>query len=129
MATFPSLKPTARSFRPGDYPSKTYRALSGAIIKRSFGNRATGYQLELEFQNISESDLEDIWDHYLGQNGTLDAFDLPAEVVSGYSTAVGEKFYAPENIEWYYAEAPSVQSVIKGISTVRVQLIGELELS
>lgn len=126
MATFPSLKPTARSFRLGDYPSKTYRALSGAIVKRSFGNRATGYQLELEFQNISEANLDLILDHYLGQQGTLTGFTLPTSVVAGYDTTTGNKIRTPAGIEWFYAEAPNVQSVIKGISTVRVQLIGEL---
>lgn len=126
MATFPALKPTARSFRLGDYPSKTYRALSGAIVKRSFGNRVTGYQLELEFQNIDEADLNLILDHYLGQEGTLTGFTLPTSVVAGYNTTTGNKVRVPPGIEWFYAEAPNIQSVIKGISTVRMRLIGEL---
>ena len=127
MATFPALKPTARSFRLGDYPSKTYRALSGAIVKRSFSNRATGYQLELEFQNINETDLEKILNHYLGEKGTLTGFNLPNSIFAGYiSSTIYNEVRAPEGIEWFYAEAPNVQNVIKGISTVRVQLIGEL---
>lgn len=129
MARFPFLKPTARSFRLGDYPSKTYRALSGAIVKRSFGNRATGYQLELEFKNISETDLDKILTHYLGEKGTLTSFTLPASVFAGYTSTIYDQIQAPENIKWFYSEAPSVQSVIKGISTVRVQLVGELEPS
>jgi len=126
MARFPALKPTARSFKPGDYPSKTYRALSGAIVKRSFGNRATGYELQLEFANISDSVLNQILDHYLGQKGTLTSFTLPTSVVTGYSTAVGNAIRVPDGIEWFYASAPEVQSVIKGISTVRVTFNGEL---
>lgn len=126
MATFPSLKPTSRNFQFGDYPSKTYRSLSGAIVKRSFGNRATGYSLELEFANIQDSDLDKILDHYLGQKGTLLSFALPSAVVAGYDTATGNKIRTPAGIEWFYAEAPTVESVIKGISTVRIVLIGEL---
>ena len=126
MARFPALKPTARSFKPGDYPSKTYRALSGAIVKRGFGNRATGYELQLEFANISDSVLNQILDHYLGQKGTLTSFTLPTSVVTGYSTAVGNAIRVPDGIEWFYASAPEVQSVIKGISTVRVTFNGEL---
>jgi hypothetical protein len=126
MATFPALKPTSRSFKPGDFPSKTYRALSGAIVKRSFGNRATGYELALEFANISSSVLDQILDHYLGQKGTLTSFALPASLVSGYSTAVGNAIRIPSGIEWFYAAAPDVQSVIKGLSTVRIRFIGEL---
>lgn len=126
MARFPALKPTARSFRLGDYPSKTYRALSGYIVKRSFGNRSTGYQLELEFQNINETDLNEILGHYLGEQGTLTSFTLPTSIFAGYTSTTYDQIQAPEDIEWFYAEAPNVQSVIKGISTVRVQLIGEL---
>jgi hypothetical protein len=47
MANFPALKPTARSFQLGQYPVKTYRAMSGAVVRRSFGNKAFGYTLEL----------------------------------------------------------------------------------
>lgn len=126
MATFPAIKPTARNFKLGDYPSRTYRAMSGAIVKRSFGNRATGYTLELEFRNINESDLDRILDHYLGENGTLSGFPLPTAVMAGCDTATSNKVRVPPGIGWFYAEAPDVQSVIKGISTVRVQLIGEL---
>ena len=126
MATFPALKPTSRNFKPGDFPSKTYRALSGAIVKRSFGNRATGYELELEFANISDSVLDQILDHYLGQKGTLTSFALPTSVVAGYGTQVANAIRIPSGVEWFYASAPEVQSVIKNISTVRVRFIGEL---
>ncbi len=126
MATFPSLKPTSRNFRLGDYPSKVYRSLSGAIVKRSFGNRATGYSLELEFANIQDSDLDKILDHYLGQDGTLLGFALPSAVVAGYDTSTGNKIRTPAGIEWFYAEPPAVESIIKGISTVRVVFVGEL---
>lgn len=126
MAEFPSLIPTARSFRLGDYPIKVYRAMSGVIAKRSFGNRATGYQLELEFQNIKQTDLDLILSHYLAQQGTFEGFTLPNSLVAGYTSVVGDKIIKPASIQWFYAEAPDVRSVLKNISTVRVQLIGEL---
>jgi hypothetical protein len=40
MADFPALKPTARSFQLGEYPIKSYRAMSGAVVRRSFGEIA-----------------------------------------------------------------------------------------
>jgi hypothetical protein len=54
MANFPALKPTARSFQLGQYPVKTYRAMSGAVVRRSFGNKAFGYTLDLQFENVTE---------------------------------------------------------------------------
>jgi hypothetical protein len=35
----------------------------------------------------------------------------------------------PSGIEWLYAEPPSVSSVIGGISTVTVKLIGEMHMT
>ena len=46
---FPKIKPTTRAFKLGSFPVKVYRALSGATVKRAFGNRATGYELQLGF--------------------------------------------------------------------------------
>lgn len=126
MATFPAIAPTARNFKQGDYPSKTYRSLSGYVVKRSFGNRATGYELDLEYRNISESVLNQILLHYDGQNGTLDSFSLPSTVMQGYSTVTRNKVTDVDGIKWFYVEAPQVTTVIKNISTVQVRLIGEI---
>lgn len=56
MADFPTIKPTARSYNPGDYPIKSYQALSGTKWKRAFGNKRIGMSLALEFSNIDDSD-------------------------------------------------------------------------
>ena len=69
MANFPALKPTARSFQLGQYPVKTYRAMSGAVVRRSFGNKAFGYTLDLQFENVPEAAVNTIIDHYNGQQG------------------------------------------------------------
>jgi hypothetical protein len=49
--TFPSLKPSQRSFKLGAFPTKIYRSLSGATAKRSYGNKPFGYELQLVFSN------------------------------------------------------------------------------
>ena len=126
MANFPALKPTARSFQLGQYPVKTYRAMSGAVVRRSFGNKAFGYTLELEFANVSEATVNTIIDHYNGQQGGTLLFAIEVDVFAGYTSTLQGKVRDPGGIAWLYAEPPSVSSVIAGISTVTVKLVGEM---
>lgn len=135
MADFPSrtnsgtgdlIKPTSRRFTIGAYPSKTYRSLSGAIVKRNFGNKASGYRLELSFDNVKEEVVTAIFDHYHGQNGITDGFTIPSTLFSGYDNAIISRMRAPLGIRWFYEEAPQVESVALALSTISLVLIGEL---
>jgi hypothetical protein len=126
MANFPALKPTARSFQLGQYPVKTYRAMSGAVVRRSFGNKPFGYTLELEFANIPEATVNIIIDHYNSQQGGTLGFAIASEILAGYSITLQNKTIYASGIEWLYADPPSISSVIKGISTVTVKLVGEM---
>lgn len=126
MADFPSLTPTARSFQLGEYPVKTYRALSGATIRRSFGNKPFGYTLDLEFANVPEATVNAICDHYNGQGGGTLGFTVPATVFSGYSSTLQGKVRTPAGIEWLYAEPPSITSSLRDLSTITIKLVGEI---
>jgi len=126
MANFPALKPSARSFQLGQYPVKTYRAMSGAVVRRSFGNKAFGYTLDLQFENVPEETVNTIIDHYNGQQGGTLGFEIASAVFAGYTVTLQGKVRNPSGIEWLYAEPPNVSSVIRGISTVTVKLIGEM---
>jgi hypothetical protein len=126
MARFPALKPSARSFQLGQYPIKTYRAMSGAVVRRSFGNKAFGYTLDLQFENVPEATVNTIIDHYNGQQGGTLGFEIASAVFAGYSATLQDKVRVPPGIEWFYAEKLDVSSVIAGISTVTVKLIGEM---
>lgn len=131
MAAFPSIKPTERSFTLGEYPTKTYRALSGKVIRRSFGNRPFGATLELVFENVTETVLKQIFDHYHAQQGTSAGFVLPNAVFAGLeanSTLLAQlKAGTPSGggMQWFYAETPSVESVYRNLSTISVSLICE----
>lgn len=127
MANFPSLTPTGRNFGMGEYPVKSYRAMSGATVRRSFGSRPFGYNADLEFRNVPESVVNQIYDHYHGQGGGTIGFLLPVTIFAGYSSALRGRMENPLGIEWIYAEPPAVQSVIKNLSTVTIKLIGELQ--
>ena len=135
MSSFPDIVPTTRDFTLGDYPSKTYTSLSGVVFKRAFGNRQTGYTLDLTFKNIGDTSelrtnsgsAKQIIDHYSEVDGTYDKFTLPDVVFKGMDAELETLIQAPTNISWRYAAPPRVQSVKSGVSTVIVRLIGELD--
>ena len=129
MAVFPSIRPTGRSYSPGQFPTKIYRGLSGATVKRVFGNRSFGHVIDLQFENISDANTKAILDHYYGQFGNYARFTLPDAAFSGTSSALKGVLQAPTNILWEYAEPPQVESVFNGRSTVIVRLVGELDYS
>lgn len=126
MADFPAITPTSREFQLGQFPVKTYRALSGAVIRRSFGNKAFGHTLSLQFENVSETVVNAIIDHYNGQGGGTLGFALPAEVFSGYSNDLRSRAQNPAGIEWLYAEPPSIETIRRDRSTITVNLVGEI---
>ena len=135
-AKFPSIKPSARSFTMGDVPSTTYTSLSGVVFRRAYGNKQTGHTLNLTFKNVGDtSELKSgagtakkIIENYNDCNGTFESFKLPDKIFDGMGSSLEELIQAPSDVKWRYAAAPSVQSVISGVSTVSVRLIGELEV-
>lgn len=126
MSQFPKIKPSGRSFTLGAFPTKVYRSLSGATVKRSFGNRAFGYQLNLEFTNIQDVQTNQLVDHYNNTSGGFTRFTLPDDLFVGMHTALRGKIQAPSQIRWEYAGPPEISSVFPGLSTVQVQLTGEI---
>ncbi len=136
--TFPSMKPSSRDFQMGDFPVKTYRALSGVTVRRVFGNKQLGYTLKLEFKNIADGGSElrrgtgkatDIVDHYNDAKGTVEFFNLPDAVFAGMNNSLEGKLQRPySDIKWRYAGPPTIKSVHSGISTVGVSLVGEIDI-
>ena len=124
---FPGIKPTSRAFKLGSFPVKSYRALSGATVKRAFGNRATGYELQLGYDNISDATTEQLLAHYNGSSGGFERFTLPADLFVGMTTTLRDYIQAPTSIKWQYAAAPQVESVFTNRSRVSITLLGELD--
>lgn len=131
---FPEITPSARSMTMGDLPSKTYRAMSGATVRRAFGNKKTQYVLKLQFNNIGDDaalrtdagTVKQILSHYDDANGTFDRFVLGNKVFGGISTTA-KSYFKNADVSWRYAKPPEVQSVKIGVSSVSVELIGEID--
>ena len=131
---FPPMRPTTRTFTLGDYPNKKYTSLSGAVFRRQFGNKQTGYTIEFTFKNIGDAaELRplsgttfEILDHF-NKVGTSIGFTLGDRMFAGMDESIESMIQAPSNILWRFAEPPKVQSVKFGVSTVSVKLIGEID--
>lgn len=121
------IRPTSRSFGMGEYPVQTYKTLSGKVVRRSFGNKASNFPLELSFENVDEGVVNTIYDHYHGQGGSAEGFSLPSELFSGYKqSATQANFKNISDTLWFYSEPPNVQSTALGLSNVTVRFVGDL---
>jgi len=129
MADFPDIAPTNRSYEPGVYPQRSYRTLSGAVVRRSFGNSPFNAKLELEFQNVVDTTVETILNHYRTQTAANSRFRVLtttkplAGMTSGLANIASGSI---DNLRWEYAQPPQVRSTRSGISTVLVSLLGEI---
>jgi hypothetical protein len=127
--TFPSsITPSKRDFTLGQYPTRVYRALSGNTVKRSFGNKPHSYQLTLQYDNIADDKVLEFINHYNTTSGGFSRFVLPNKIFSGMSAELRDTLKAPYNIRWEYSGPPKVQSVYRGISTVSIDLTGEINV-
>lgn len=123
---FPDLIPTSRSFDPGDWPVKTFRSQNGAETRVLYGDKRTGMSLKLTYENITDAQAEQFFDHYRSVLGTYETFAVGLKTREGWagtSTVLGASAY--ENA-YRYSEAPSITAVKPGVSTVQISLIGVL---
>ena len=121
------IRPTSRRFTMGVYPVRSYTSLSGKTVRRSFGNKASGYTLELTFENVDEGVLNTIFDHYHGQYGATEGFRIPQRLFSGYKQETTfDNFRTIPNVQWFYADSPRVESTVLALSTISITLIGDL---
>lgn len=121
---YPQLVPTQRSFDPGDFPVKAFRAQNGAEVRYLYGNKRVGMAMSLTYANIPDADAEAFIAHFHAMQGTYQQFQLnePA-LTSGWAGSAS--WLGPEHYgsRWRYKEAPRVQAVYPGISTVQVELV------
>lgn len=127
MAAFPSFAPSSRSFMPGIYPQRSYRALSGIVTKRTFGNAPSQSTLDMTFDNVVDSTAAAIVNHYRSQTAINKRFQLSETTMGGMNSGlVGIANGTIDNLRFEYKDPPSVQSVRPGRSSITVSLIGEI---
>lgn len=117
---------------------KEYRALNGVVVRRNFGNLMGNYLLDLVFENITETNVILIWDHYHNANNQQNRFKLQFNPLfsplarlgtfAGMTSSLSSKLNLTY-IRWFYVEPPSIEAKERGLSTVTVKLVGELNYS
>jgi|TARA_R110002012_G_scaffold263160_1_gene445703 hypothetical protein len=121
MADFPAIVPNQRTFGLGNAPQSEYESPDGVGVRFLFNKtKRVGQTLSLAFIALTETQINSITNHFIGQEGSLVPFDLPSQVWSGYSTIpVNSSDY-----KWRYASSFSVESnSAPGRFNVEVELV------
>ena len=82
MATnisFPNIKPTSRSYTPGNYPQVEFVAQNGAKTVIRYGNKQVDAKLTLNFTNILDSEAFEILENYRQVNSVYDYVTFNSE--------------------------------------------------
>ena len=143
MATaqpFPSIKPTSRSFSPGNYPSTNFESLDGTKTHIRYGNKRVNATLQLDFSNITDGQVGLILENYddvmsvydyvkftdangsAGIEGAGSGYLLRKEIHNDAGLGLTE-----QGLKWRYANPPSVTSTFKGLSNVRCSFVACLD--
>lgn len=125
---FPDIRPSARTYTPGQFPQTEFRAQNGALSILRYGNRRVDSTLSLEFRNITDDKAALIIQNYEAVNSQNNNVTFTqATGASGASTAYSN--FIRENgtgLKWRYAGPPQVTSVVKNRCTVVCEFVGNL---
>ena len=124
---FPNIKPSSRTYTPGNFPQTEFRAQNGALTILRYGNRRVDSTLSLEFRNIPDSQAKLIIDNYINVNQDLDTVTFLLGNGGAGINDGGLLNYIKEQgtgLSWRYAGPPQITSTFKGRSTVVCEFIG-----
>jgi len=124
---FPDIKPSSRTYTPGNFPQTEFRAQNGALTILRYGNKRVDSTLSLEFRNILDSEAKKIIDNYINVNSDLDTVTFLDDNAGAGISDAGLLNYIKEQgtgLSWRYAGPPQVTSTFKGRSTVVCEFIG-----
>ena len=125
---FPAITPSSRKFVPPKWPTKAFVSQAGTTTRRLYGSKPAQADLQLTYRNITDDQASAILDHYQSLKGPMSKAGLPSETWEGASTSLSNQLNVADysDVDWYFAAAPTVNSVFPGVSTVQVKLIGEI---
>ena len=76
IVNFPNIKPTSRSYTPGNYPQVEFVAQNGAKTVLRYGNKQVDAKLTLGFTNLTDEDVNLILNTYEEVNSDYDYLEF-----------------------------------------------------
>ena len=128
--SFPSIKPSSRSYSPGKYPQTDFEAQNGAKTIMRYGKNRVNATLTLGFANIADADAALILANYEDVNSDWDyvTFSSSNGTVGVDSTSLSNYFKeSGSGLKWRYSGPPSVTSTFKGMSNVSCSFVACLD--
>jgi len=128
--SFPSVKPSSRSYNPGEYPQTKFEAQNGAKTIMRYGKNRVNATLTLGFSNISDADAALILANYENVNSDWDYVTFNGGYATAGVTNTSLLAYLRESgsgLKWRYSGPPSVTSSFKGKSNVSCSFVACLD--
>ena len=133
MATprsFPSIKPSSRSYKPRTYPSTDFESLDGTKTHIRFGNKRVNATLTLGFSNITDAEAYEILENYRQVNSVYDYVTFSsANGTAGVGSTNLSNYFREigTSLKWRYSGPPTVTSTFKGLSNVSCSFVACLD--
>ena len=112
--------PTRRTFVPGQFATKRFSTISGAGTTSLYGSKAFDAQLRITLL-LNDDDTCTVLKCWDDAYGSYDVLTLPEEFFAGASPVLDCTI--PDYLNWRWAEAPSVESILPGRSRVQIILL------
>ena len=130
--------PTSRTYKAGTYPQSQFQATNGATTVVQYGSQCYNSELQMTFANIRDERAQELMEMYYEVNGKWDylTLDSAPDIVDNNNGPVGgikdgdlrDQIQEKNNILKYrFKEPPTLTSVMPGVSTVQMTLVGYLD--
>ena len=139
IVDFPNIKPTSRSYTPGNYPQVEFRAQNGAKTVLRYGDKKVDARLTLGFTNIPDSQANEILEKYEEVNSAYNYINFssasnlagiaaPPTLTSTLRDKMGQRGTSGNTLLRYRFDGPpTVTSVRPGRSNVQCKFVACLD--
>ena len=131
---FPNIKPSSRSYTPGNYPQTEFVAQNGAKTVLRYGDKQVDAKLTLGFTNLTDSEVNEILNTYEEVNSDYDYIHFPSNssIAGVNNVALRSKFQERDTsgntlLRYRFDGPPTVTSVRPGRSNVQCKFVACLD--
>ncbi len=111
-----NLRPSARSYKPGQYPQTFFKSINGATSVVQFGAQESNAELTLQFSNIDDSAADSIIAVYESANGYWNYVNFTdGKVMDGAGSSMQRRMNehnprvpSRSPLKWRFKEPPTV---------------------